>query len=114
MDELSKCNLLILLHWLTSENQKLCAGAGLSLLLFLGVAPQRGVRLTSRLRRSARPSLRVTLRMEPGDLAAALQPIVDIGLAGQAGNNADLFARAMGLDLPVTFGDALGAEFDAG
>jgi hypothetical protein len=79
----------------------------------IGVEPQRGVRLTPRLRRSGRPSLRVTLRTEPRDLAAPLQPIVNVGLAGQAGNNADLFAGVMGLDVPVAFGNAFGAKFDA-
>jgi hypothetical protein len=79
----------------------------------IGVAPQRGVRLAPRLRRSGRPSLRVTLRTEPRDLAASLQPIVNVGLAGQAGNRADFFAGVMGLDFPVAFGNALGVKVDA-
>jgi hypothetical protein len=56
----------------------------------------------------------VTLRSQPGDLAVARQPLVDLGLGGEAGDVANVRSRTMGLDLPFAFGDSLRGESDAG
>src|SRR5215216_5391040 len=56
----------------------------------------------------------VALGLQPGDLAAALQPIVHVGLAGEAGDVASFLALITSLDLPVALGDTLGNKNDAG
>ena len=50
--------------------------------------------------------LRVTLGAQPADAAVAVHPVVGVGLAGQAGDQAGLDARIVRLDAPVVFGVA--------
>ena len=61
-----------------------------------------------------RPLFGVTLRSQPADLAITRQPLVDLGLGGEAGDVANFRFRTMGLDLPFAFGDSLRGESNAG
>jgi hypothetical protein len=60
------------------------------------------------------PSFCVALRPQPIDATASLQPLVDFRFALKALDVANLGTRIVGLDLPLTLGDALVFEFDSG
>jgi hypothetical protein len=57
-------------------------------------------------------SLRVTLRSQPIDAAAALQPLVDFGFALEPFDVSRLGAGILGDDLPIALGYPLHFEGD--
>ncbi len=65
--------------------------------------------------RAAPPaSFGISLRSQPINATASLQPIIYLRLAPKALNVAELGARIVSLNLPLVVGDALVFEFDAG
>src|SRR4051812_47219242 len=66
------------------------------------------------MRSNGSKSLRVALRAQPIDAAAAGQPLVNLGLALEPLDDNGLDARTFGYDLPVVCGNAFHLEGHSG